>query len=166
VLAAGGIQRFTPKVGAELYDPATGTWTVTGNMNKPRNLHGAVLLQSGEVLVAGADSHPNETADLYDPTTGTWMLTGNLPIAVVRSTLTLLSDGRAILAVGGYSGGVFHGSTIYDPVTSTWGAIERLNGEHDLGATATLLLDGRVLLVGGFGDAGPTADVDLYQSQN
>jgi hypothetical protein len=38
---------------AELYNPATGTFTYTGNLNTPREYAAAVLLSSGEVLVVG-----------------------------------------------------------------------------------------------------------------
>jgi len=39
--------------GTKLYDPATGTWSVTANPNTPPLSHTATLLHSGEVLVAG-----------------------------------------------------------------------------------------------------------------
>ena len=40
---------------AEIYDPAAGTWTPTGSMTAPRAGHNAVLLPTGEVLVAGGN---------------------------------------------------------------------------------------------------------------
>ena len=49
VLVTGG----SGDTSAELYDPATGTWTDTGSMSTERILHTATLLPSGKVLVAG-----------------------------------------------------------------------------------------------------------------
>src|SRR6202140_915860 len=38
---------------AEIYNPTTQTWTLTGSMTTPRYLHSASLLPNGQVLVAG-----------------------------------------------------------------------------------------------------------------
>ena len=56
--------------GAELYDPATGTWSVTAFLNTGRWYHTATLLANGKVLIAaGADPNffPLSSAELYDP---------------------------------------------------------------------------------------------------
>ncbi|MGB6645221.1 MAG: kelch repeat-containing protein [Candidatus Cybelea sp.] len=59
VLVAGGfgyISDFTQTVilqTAEIFDPSSATWRLTGNMNQPRAQHAAVALSDGRVLVAG-----------------------------------------------------------------------------------------------------------------
>ena len=58
---------------AELYDPASRTWTATGSLNTARYYHTATLLQNGMVLVAGgAGLGGIASAELYDPASGTW----------------------------------------------------------------------------------------------
>src|SRR5437773_265161 len=77
VLVAGGYAFFSFFNGvlnsAVLYDPVTGTWSSTGNLNSGRYLHTATLLQNGKVLVAGGDGGVGSlnSAELYDPVTGT-----------------------------------------------------------------------------------------------
>jgi len=53
VLVAGGYNGSTLVSSAELYDPASGTWTATGSLNTARGRHTATLLPNGKVLVAG-----------------------------------------------------------------------------------------------------------------
>src|SRR5262249_56355469 len=81
VLVVGGEYRSTPLASAELYDPATGTWSNTGSLSTARDSHTATLLTNGMVLVAGGrETDPGPalaTAELYDPATGSWSPTGS-----------------------------------------------------------------------------------------
>ena len=56
VLIAGGCDYTDVLSGAELYDPASGTFGPTGTMIRSRCGHTATLLPGGEVLVAGGGS--------------------------------------------------------------------------------------------------------------
>jgi hypothetical protein len=146
---------------AEVYQPTTGTWTATGSMAIPRSGHVAVLLPSGKVLVAGG---PDRSAELYDPGTGKWTLTG--PMQTNRSnhpTATLLRNGQVLVA-GGYYGQPPSGGDLalrakfsaetYDPSTGRWMPTGPMHFPH-LGAAASLLADGRVLVAGGARFAAP-----------
>jgi hypothetical protein len=105
VLVAGGIHwiNFTPirTATAELYDPSTGQWTTTGSMTTARSLHGATLLPSGLVLVAGGQNSGDlASAELYDPSTGSWTATGSMNSRRSGAQATLLQDGRVLMAGG------------------------------------------------------------------
>ena len=76
VLMAGGYYEYgdteTILSSAELYNPATGTFTSTGSLNTARYLHAAALLNNGTVLLTGGygalvtgGSGPLASAELY-----------------------------------------------------------------------------------------------------
>jgi hypothetical protein len=173
VLIVGGTNRGPtgqpfPLTSAELYDPATETWTSTGSMNQPRFLDAVTLLASGKVLVAGGISTnfaSIATAELYDPATGTWSATGSTNVAHVDHTATLLPSGLVLLAGGNVFGNNGPSAELYDPATGTWSATGPMN-EARSNHTATLLPSGQVLVAGGtiFLSDAPTAE--LYDPAN
>jgi N-acetylneuraminic acid mutarotase len=69
VLVTGGQNSGGYLNSAELYDPSTGVWTVTGNMNYTRGWHRASVLTNGKVLVTGGDNGGGalNSAELYQP---------------------------------------------------------------------------------------------------
>ena len=120
VLVAGGFGRSGTLASAELFNPATGSWTPTGNLNNPRNLHTATLLPNGQVLLAGGSDNGTVgalgSAELFDPVTGSWATTGNLNTPRFLHTATLLPNGQVLVAGGSdhFVGGVLASAELFN----------------------------------------------------
>jgi hypothetical protein len=186
VLLADGRVLFPSQAYApQLYNPATGTFSITGHMSGDCNSglsngcdSAAILLTNGKVLFAGGESDFGRSAyaELYDPAAGRFAATGSMTSRRAWHSLTLLPDGT-ILAAGGetdFCSGNFCGfagsvsiAELYDPARGTWaptGDMTALREVH----TATLLNDGTVLIAGGVSYGGMglfyggTASAELY----
>ncbi|MFZ1221315.1 MAG: kelch repeat-containing protein [Chthoniobacterales bacterium] len=169
VLVAGGaynnrsviFNRDLTTTSAQLYDPASATWTNTGSMTAERAGHTATLLPNGKVLIAGGywldlqGSHSLASTELYDPATGVWTETGSFSSERVGHTATLLPSGKVLVAGGSTA-------ELYDAATGTWaatGSLATARSSH----TATLLPNGKVVVTGGRTTGGSyVASAELY----
>jgi len=156
VLVAGGTppaQYPTAVTTAELYDPATRTFSMTGSLAAARYSAQVVLLPNGKVLFAGGQNSNQfvTTAELYDPATGLFAPTGNPVLARQNATATLLRNGKVLIA-GGYAPpfNITSSAELYDPVTGVFTATGSMLTARASGASI-LLPDGRVLVCGGIG---------------
>ena len=237
VLVAGGISHDPAATGltvpvkeavrsCEMWDPFTEVWTPTAGMNEPRVLHMATRLGNGHVLVVGGYGFPwtefkvLDSAETFDPQRRQWVSTTPMAGGRTDATLTLLADGRVLVA-GGYSenrtldtaevfdlptetwsstasmhharmehaavlladdrvlvvGGrrrigdsserwwsseYLDSAELFDPASGTWSLVGPMTIRR-AGATATLLLDGRVLIAGGQDEYGPVASAELFE---
>jgi hypothetical protein len=129
ILLAGGVTTvhlYGTTNSAEIYDPATGTWSLTGSMGVPRFADTGVQLPDLRVLVAGGQSSEDlgcppcgnlqSSAELYDLGSGTWLSAGKMASVRAYQYATLLPDGE-ILQAGGriMTGGGTATAELYKP---------------------------------------------------
>ncbi|MFI5098118.1 MAG: Kelch repeat-containing protein [Candidatus Acidiferrales bacterium] len=165
VLIAGGMRRNQDFYrSAELYDPATGRFQETGQMNVARVGAAAVLLRSGKVLIAGGwvGHGCTDSAEIYDPATGQFTVIAKLTTKRGRPNATLLANGDVLITGGAdhdAPGGVAS-AEIFRAVDFIFEPVGTMHFAR-IAQTTTALRDGRVLIAGGRGDA-VTASTELY----
>ena len=168
---------------AEVYDPTSDTWSTVDGLDESYPVIGGARLLDGTILVLGgtppfelefiseggsqlsAEEKMARTearvphARTSDPGTKAWTPAGGMQYPRTGPTVTLVSDGRVLVAGGNArEASLFEQgeeeliafTEIYNPATNSWSLgpdIQVRRTEH----TATVLLDGRVLITGGIG---------------
>jgi hypothetical protein len=147
VLIVGGENQNGFVTEVEVFDPSTGSFSFSGNLNIPRADHSATRLSDGRVLIAGGrgDLGSLNSTEIFDPTTGVFTAGPDLTHSRLGPSATLQSDGRVLLA-GGDGAGTLE---IYNPDSNSSSlAGASLNSPRSF-HSAALMLDGRILFVGG-----------------
>lgn len=159
VLLCGGYREVSPgsvtsTETAEIFNPATNTFSATDPMGSQRVDHAATLLPDGRVLVTGgsvlfgANLVDLASAELFDPATETW---SPAPHAMAHTHATHaaldLGDGR-ILVVGGSDTDLR--PELYSIATGTFTAFSAAPLDTArFGAAVGRYFDGDVAIVGG-----------------
>ncbi|MEZ4225923.1 MAG: kelch repeat-containing protein [Polyangiaceae bacterium] len=156
VLVAGEASTTVLGTTAEIFDPSSGTWAMTGSSAGVLDHARAVRLGSNRFVFVAA-TH----VEVYDPTTGTFTAAPDLSPTRNESAVARLPDG-SVLVTGGRSpsSDYFNTALKLDATTLQWtpaGTMKEYRSRH----TATALADGRVLVVGGvvFGTISNTAEI-------
>jgi hypothetical protein len=104
VLAVGGSDDYP---GAELFNPATSTWSPTTDMAQPSRYYlGAIPLADGRVIVAGGNSHDPNTplldgVEIFDAENSwSWSQINSMNLKRYSSVSVELLDGRILIAGG------------------------------------------------------------------
>ena len=143
---------------AELYDPASQSWSLVASMNYARVYATATLLPDNRVLVVGDDGVNERTAEVFDPQTNGWFPIPDPGVGRAEQVAVELRNGMVLVA-----GGVGETSAqLFDWRRNAWtnaGAMSVIRAS----ATATVLVDGQVLIAGGFGNRSiPWASAEVY----
>jgi len=119
-----------------------------------REEHTATLLGNGKVLIAGGTDGRGTvlaSAEVYDPVRDRWASAGSMAATRIGHTATLLPSGKVLVAGGlvlPFPAPSLASTELYDPATNRWSTAAPMI-ESRTRHTATLLRDGRVLVVGG-----------------
>lgn len=154
----------------EIYDPATGQWEDSGELDEEREFFTLVTLNDGRILAAGGTNiqlDATKTAEVRDPETGEWSPVGDMGTGRERGVAVLLGDGRVFYTGGKNRNLRDQDSTeIFDPTTDEWTDAAPMSQARSI-HTATLLADGRVLVVGGGKPDGPFfATAEIYDPES
>jgi N-acetylneuraminic acid mutarotase len=154
---------FNSSAKCELYDPATGLWTDTGDMNNGREWGGSNHVNSaagslkmvvlttgpnaGNVLVAGG-WNSNIPIEIYNVNTGTWSNHGTIPSNQGNGDVHLARFNDGSGRIMAHSNGT---PQVYDPVADSWSSTSGFNtfSAGNNGTELVTLLDGTILAVGG-----------------
>jgi hypothetical protein len=171
ILLAGGTAWDSSKgkavADADLFDPEASALTPVSAMISARASHAATLLNSGQVLIVGgrngwlpdsADDPPWDPlfAELFNPTTDAFTSAGTMTTTRIRPLALALPGNKALVL-----GGIPHGlqniheqpvdprfAEVFDGASRTFAALATPTIPVQT-YTATLLSNGRVLIVGG-----------------
>lgn len=163
----------------EIYDPATGRFSITSRMVSPLysygvEWHAATTLRDGTVLITGGNDDIEcggfDAAEVYDPRSGAFSTVGAMTEPRDIHASTLLNDGTVLITGGGegWCGMPTHDTAeLYVPSTRSFVAAGRMTRSRTM-HTATLLHDGTVLIAGGisYWPFSPAIDAELYLPAN
>ncbi len=157
---------FTESLATELYEPDTGSW-IPGPKPPGRNASTIVPLADGGALLLGETTCggpafrclPASATYVLNASDSAWTPSAPMREARVSPTVVRLADGHVLVAGGfgdsctpriafGYSCAPLSNVEIFDPATGAWAPAAPMPTPRG-GASATLLSDGTVLLVGG-----------------
>jgi len=145
---------------AERYDATSGGWAAAGRLRAPAANGAAASLPGGDAIVVGGCNPQGCTTmvERYQASTNGFVPAAPLAAALGFATATPLANGE-VLVVGGCAdplcATVLNTAWRYDPAADQWhtaGSMTVPRAAH----TATVLPDGRVLVLGGCGDGSCT----------
>jgi hypothetical protein len=138
---------------AELFDPASGTFSLAGDMKWWNTVYAETLLPNGKVLFAGTDTYNGipSAAEVFDPADATFTAIDCPSPSPSYSATTLLADGTVLITGRLITGSIVANDSaqnlaqFYTSASATFSAAANIPAA----GTSTLLPDGTILIAGG-----------------
>src|SRR5437867_1791339 len=174
VLIAGGRDAADQALAsAEIYDPATGGYTLLASPlpapiwghTATRLDDGTVLIAGGRILVVGGSNASGalDSAEIYDPTAGTVSPAAPLNVPRTLASAALLLDGTVLVAGGQTTSEDLDSAEVYDAATNTFAWLPAAMGTARSGHLGVQLLhNGKVLISGGTSGGQLVANAEVY----
>jgi hypothetical protein len=147
---------------------AADVFTTTAAPATGRTGFTATLFADGMVLIAGGtDQNGNvlQSAEIYSVGGPSLTPAGNMNTARTGAVAVLLPTGKVLVAGGssdGTANGALNSAELFDPNSGTFISTSHTMIAARLGATATLLSNGKVLIAGGQNSGGVLNSAELY----
>jgi hypothetical protein len=135
---------------AQIFDPSSRTWRETARPLRARSgFPSATLLDDGSVLLAGGQAVSSgeilKSAERFDPAREAWEALPDMIEARTEHMAVRMADGRVLMAGGQL---IDRSAEFFDPLARRWSRASDLLHARGPGGTATLLADGRVMVLG------------------
>jgi plastocyanin/N-acetylneuraminic acid mutarotase len=168
VIAIGGDVDGSAVSSVEKYDPGANAWDAGIDTGTVRMSHSATALLSGDVLVAGGEDGPGQitaSSQRLDAQQANWGAVGAMTIPRRNQTATLLANGNVLVA-GGETKiiatiSVTSSAEVFDVGSDGWSSVGAMGTPRVL-HTATRLIDGRVLVAGGYDGSDALASAETF----
>ena len=148
----------------QVYDYLKGTWSSAPDLISSRSNHTSSILPNGNLLITGGyfsvsgNFYSLNTTEIFDVYNNKWLTTAPMLTPRQYHTATELLDGT-IMVTGGNNRFINAVPTtsslssveIYNPSTGVW-SYRKDMPEQKVGHSATTLLNGKVLITGGYND--------------
>lgn len=136
-----------------------GTWRSTDSLNIARAYQQTIILNDSNVFITGGATYVSglggvylKSCELFDINSEKWVTSDSMAIGRYFHTMTLLQDGKVLIAGGAYADGnrFVHLASceLYDPEIDRWIEVSLMHTKR-AAHTATLLSNGNVLVTGG-----------------
>jgi N-acetylneuraminic acid mutarotase len=122
IYVAGGSNGDYAIPDANVYDPATGSWSAIAPLPEPLNASSAGFIGDTLYVAGGWDTFGDPSTDVYayDPDTNSWTQAASLPAGVAAAGSAVVSGKLYVIGGVGTNGNTSAAVYSYDPGNNSW----------------------------------------------